>query len=74
MKDLESLFVEFDCTTIGSLLVSISNQIYRYTEMLYNNPRDTWAQIRINSLKELEREIYKLYVQNGANNDIDLYR
>lgn len=71
MKNLESLFVEFNCTTIESLLETISNQIDWYTEMLYDDP---WAQIRIDSLKELDRKIYKLYVQNGADNDIDLYR
>ena len=74
MKNLESLFVEFNCTTIESLLVSIGNQIDWCTEMLYDDPWNTWAQIRINSLKELDREIHKLYVQNGADNDIDLCR
>ena len=74
MKNLESLFVEFNCTTIESLLATINNQIDWYNEMLYDDPWNTWAQIRINSLKELEREIYKLYVQNGADNDIDLHR
>ena len=74
MKNLESLFVEFNCTTIESLLISISNQIDWYTEMLYDDPWNTWAQIRIDSLKELDREIYKLYVQNGADNDIDICR
>lgn len=64
MKNLESLFVEFNCTTIESLLTSIGNRIDWYT----------WAQIRIDSLKELDREIYKLYVQNGADNDIDICR
>lgn len=74
MKNLESLFVEFDCTTIELLLAAINNQIDWYNEMLYDDPWNTWAQIRINSLKELEREIYILYVQNGADNDIDLHR
>ena len=74
MKNLESLFVEFNCTTIESLLVTINNQTDWYNEMLYDDPWNTWAQIRINSLKELEREIYILYVQNGTDNDIDLYR
>ena len=74
MKNLESLFVEFNCTTIKSLLAAINNQINGYKEILFNDPWNTWAQIRINSLKELEREIYKLYIQNGADNDIDLHR
>lgn len=74
MKNLESLFVEFNCTTIESLLASISNRIDWYTEMLYDDPWNTWAQIRIDSLKELDREVYKLYVQNGADNDIDICR
>lgn len=54
--------------------MSISNQIDWYTEMLYDDPWNTWAQTRIDSLKELDREIYKLYVQNGADNDIDICR
>lgn len=41
MKNLESLFVEFNCTTIESLLVSIGNQIDWYTEMLYDDPWNT---------------------------------
>lgn len=74
MRNLESLFVEFNCTTIESLLVSISNQIDWYTEMLYDDPWNTWAQVKLNSLEELSGEIYKLYVQNGADNDIDICR
>lgn len=74
MKNLESLFVEFNCTTIESLLAAINNQIDWYNEMLYDDPWNTWAQTRINSLKELERKIHILYVQNGTDNDIDLCR
>lgn len=74
MKNLESLFVEFNCTTIESLLTSIGNQIDWYNEMLYDNPWNTWAQTKLNSLKELEFEIEYLFVQNGTDNDIDLYR
>lgn len=72
MKNLESLFVEFNCTTIESLLASISNQIDWYTEMLYDDPWNTWAQVKRDSLEKLSQEIYKLYV--GADNDIDLRR
>lgn len=74
MENLESLFIEFNCTTIESLLISIGNQIDWCTEMLYDDPWNTWAQIRMDSLKELDRKIHKLYVQNGADNDMDLYR
>ena len=72
MKNLESLFVEFNCTTIESLLVSISNQIDWYTEMLYDDPWNTWAQVKRDSLEKLSQEIYALY--GGADNDIDLRR
>ena len=71
MKNLESLFVEFNCTTIESLLTSINNQIDWYNEMLYDDPWNTWAQVKLNSLKELESEVESLFVQNGADNDID---
>lgn len=74
MKNLESLFVEFNCTTIKSLLASISNQIDWYTEMLYDDPWNTWAQAKLDSLEELSNEIKTLYTQNGADNDIDLNR
>ena len=72
MKNLESLFVEFNCTSIESLLVSISNQIDWYTEMLYDDSWNTWAQVKRDSLEKLSQEIYALYV--GADNDIDLRR
>lgn len=72
MKNLESLFVEFNCTTIESLLASISNQIDWYTEMLYDDPWNTWAQVKRDSLEKLSQEIYTLYA--GADNDIDLRR
>ena len=74
MKNLESLFVEFNCTTIESLLASINNRIDWYTEMLYDDPWNTWAQVKLNSLEELSGEVYKLCVQNGADSDIDLCR
>lgn len=74
MKNLESLFVEFNCTTIESLLASISNQIDWYNEMLYDDPWNTWAQVRLDSLKELESKVESLFAQNGADNDIDLHR
>lgn len=74
MKNLESLFVEFNCTTIKSLLVSIGNQIDWYTEMLYDDPWNTWAQVQKDNLSDLYNKVYALYTQNGADNDIDLYR
>ena len=74
MKNLESLFVEFNCTTIESLLVSIGNQIDWYTEMLYDDPWNTWAQVQKDNLSDLYNKVYALYTQNGADNDIDLYR
>lgn len=74
MKNLESLFVEFNYTTIESLIMTVNNQIDWYTEMLYDDPWNTWAQIKLDSLKELSEKLYALYVQNGADNDIDLYR
>ena len=74
MKNLESLFVEFNCTTIESLLASISNQIDWYTEMLYDDPWNTWAQIALDNLEKLSGEVYTLYVANGTDNDIDLRR
>lgn len=74
MKNLESLFVEFNCTTIEALLESISNQIDWYTEMLYDDPWNTWAQVKLNSLSELSKEVYTLYSKNRVDNDIDLYR
>ena len=74
MKNLESLFVEFNCTTIESLLTSIGNRIDWYTEMLYDDPWDTWAQVQKDSLSDLYNKVYALYTQNGADNDIDLYR
>ena len=72
MKNLESLFAEFNCTTIESLLVSIGNQIDWYTEMLYDDPWNTWASVKRDSLEKLSQEVYALYV--GADNDIDLRR
>lgn len=74
MKNLESLFVEFNCTTIESLLTSISNRIDWYTEMLYDDPWNTWAQVQKDSLSDLYNKVYVLYAQNGADNDIDLNR
>lgn len=74
MKNLESLFVEFDCTTIESLLVSIGNQIDWHTEMLYDDPWNTWAQVQKDCLSNLYDEVYLLFVSNGADNDIDLNR
>lgn len=74
MKNLESLFVEFNCTTIESLLASINNQIDWYNEMLYDDPWNTWTQVRLDSLKELESKVESLFAQNGADNDIDLHR
>lgn len=72
MKNLESLFAEFNCTTVESLLVSIGNQIDWYTEMLYDDPWNTWAQAKRDSLEKLSQEVYALYA--GADNDIDLRR
>ena len=72
MKNLESLFAEFNCTTIESLLVSIGNQIDWYTEMLYDDPWNTWAQVKRDSLEKLFQEVYALCA--GADNDIDLHR
>ena len=72
MKNLESLFAEFNCTTIESLLVSIGNQIDWYTEMLYDDPWNTWAQAKRDSLEKLSQEVYALYA--GVDNDIDLRR
>ena len=60
MKNLESLFAEFNCTTIESLLVSICNQIDWYTEMLYDDPWNTWAQAKRDSLEKLSQEVYAL--------------
>ena len=74
MKNLESLFVEFNCTSIESLLASISNRIDWYTEMLYDDPWNTWAQTTRECLEKLFREVYALYAKNGADNDIDLHR
>lgn len=74
MKNLESLFVEFNYTTIESLLTSISNRIDWYTEMLYDDPWNTWAQVQKDSLSDLYNKVDALYVQNGADNDIDLNR
>lgn len=74
MKNLESLFVEFNCTTIESLLTSISNRIDWYTEMLYDDPWNTWAQVQKDSLSDLYNKVDVLYAQNGADNDIDLNR
>lgn len=74
MKDLESLFVEFNCSNIESLLIAIGNRIDWYTEMLYDDCWNTWAKVQRDHLNSLYNEIYELYVQNGADNDIDLYR
>ena len=74
MKNLESLFVEFNCTTIESLLSSIGMQIDWCTEMLYDDPWNAWAQIQRGSLSDLYNKVYALYAQNGADNDIDLNR
>ena len=74
MKNLESLFVEFNCTTIESLLASISNQIDWYTELLYEDPWNTWAQVQRDSLSDLYNKVNTLFVSNGADNDIDLNR
>lgn len=74
MKNLESLFVEFNCTTIESLLASISNQIDWYTELLYDDPWNTWAQVQRDSLSDLYNKVNTLFVSNGADNDIDLNR
>lgn len=74
MKNLESLFVEFNCTTVESLLTSISNRIDWYTEMLYDDPWNTWAQVQKDSLSDLYNKVYTLYAQNGADTDIDLNR
>lgn len=74
MENLKSLFVEFNCTTIESLLASINNRIDWYVEMLYDNPWNTWAQVQKDSLSDLYNKVYALYVQNGADNDIDLNR
>ena len=74
MKNLESLFVEFNCTTIESLLASINNRIDWYNEMLYDDPWNTWTQVKLDSLKELESKVESLFAQNGADNDIDLHR
>ena len=74
MKNLESLFVEFNCTTIESLLTSISNRIDWYTEMLYDDPWNTWAQVQKDGLSDLYNKVDVLYAQNGADNDIDLNR
>lgn len=72
MKNLESLFTEFNCTTIESLLTSIGNQIDWYTEMLYDDPWNTWAQVQKDSLSDLYNKVNILFVSNGADNDIDL--
>ena len=74
MKNLESLFVEFNCTTIESLLVSINNRIDWYTEMLYDDSWNTWAQVQKDSLSDLYNKAHALYAQNGVDNDIDLNR
>ena len=74
MENLKSLFVEFNCTTIESLLASINNQIDWYTEMLYDDPWNTWAQTQITNLENLSTKVYKLFVQDGADNDIDIIR
>lgn len=72
MKNPESLFAGFNCTTIESLLVSIGNQIDWYTEILYDDSWNTWAQVKRDSLEKLSQEVYALYT--GADNDIDLRR
>ena len=74
MKNLESLFVEFNCTTIESLLASIGNRIDWYEEMLYDDPWNTWAQVQKDNMSNLYNEVYTSYAQNGADNDIDLNR
>ena len=74
MKNLESLFIEFNCATIESLLTSISNQIDWYEEMLYDDPWNTWAQVQKDSMFNLYNEVYLLFISNGADNDIDLNR
>lgn len=74
MENLESLFIEFNCTTVESLLTSISNRIDWYCEMLYDDPWNTWAQVQKTHLEELHKRIYNLYTAKGADNDIDLRR
>ena len=40
--------------------------------MLYDDPWNTWAQVKQDSLEKLSQEVYALYA--GADNDIDLRR
>lgn len=74
MRNLESLFVEFNCSNIESLLMSIGNQIDWYTEMLYDDCWNTWAKVQRDHLNSLYNEIEVSYTQNGADNDIDFCR
>lgn len=72
--DLKSLFVEFNCSNVESLLASISNRIDWYEEMLLDDPWNTWASVQRDSLNSLYNQVYSLFSLKGVDNDIDLYR
>lgn len=74
MRNLNDLFVEFGVSTINDLLMSIGNKIDWYTEMLYDDPWDTWATASKKHYEQLYNEIELLYCSNGVDNDIDLLR
>lgn len=74
MRNLNNLFVEFGVSTISGLLIAIGNRIDWYTEMLYDDPWNTWATAGKKHYEQLYDEIESLFHSNGVDNDIDLFR
>lgn len=60
MTTLHALFIEFDAASLEDLIHIIGNRIDWYTEMLYDDPWNSWAVISRDRLQNLLDILFKI--------------
>ena len=55
MTTLHALFIEFGAVSVEDLIRIIGNKVDWYTEMLYDDPWNSWA-----SVLEIDIKIYQI--------------
>ena len=70
---LQDLFTEYNTQSIEELCYIFAERIDWYTEMLFDDPWNTWAKVNQQHYQKLLDKLWPM-VNNGADFDIDIHR
>ena len=68
---LKDLFIDWNCSSISECINFAGNRIDWYTEMLYDDPWNTIAQVSLDCTKKILSQLEILDSLDGADIDIE---